>query len=139
MAYDPKLSWAGVAAALSGPGVGPSLNDGYLRIYDDTGDVPTFADDSNGSNVLLAELVFGSPAFGTASNGVLTANGLTDESAAPSSGTAAYGRCYKSDGSTCIYQGLCGLTASDILLDTLNIDEDDVVGDVSVVMRMLRE
>jgi len=31
MAYDPKLSWDGVAAAMEGPGIGPVLNGGSIR------------------------------------------------------------------------------------------------------------
>lgn len=136
MAYDPKLSWAGVGAALSGPGIGPSLNGGYLRIYDGT--APATADDSNGTNTMLAELTLGSTAFGTASSGVMTANTMTAESSAPASGTAVYGRYY-TEGGTCMFQGLCGLADSDFILDNINIDAADVVGCASATLRMVRE
>lgn len=138
MAYDPKLSWAGVGAALSGPGIGPSLNSGYLRIYDDTGDIPATADASNGTNVLLAELTLNSTAFGTASNGVMTANPMTAETSAPASGTATYGRYYTSGG-TCMFQGLCGLADSDFILDGLSIVATNEVGCTSATLRMVRE
>ncbi len=138
MAYDPKLSWAGVGAALGGPGIGPSLNGGYLRIYDDTGDVPPAADDSNGTNVMLAELGLNATAFGTVVNGVMTANTMTNESSAPASGTAAYGRYYTSTG-TCMFQGLCGAADSDFVLDHLSIVAGDVVGCSSATLRMVRE
>jgi len=144
MSYDPKLSWAGVAAALSGPGIGPVLNGGYLYVYDDTGSVPAHADDSVGSCVLLAVIGFGNPAFGTASDGVLTANAMTDEDSALATGTALFGR-YVTSGAAVIFQGLCGASASDFVLSTdgegdpLEITVGMTVACDSAILRMVRE
>ena len=139
MSYDPKLSWAGVGAAQSGPGVGPVLNNGYCRFYDDTEAVPANADDTNGTNGLLAELRLGNPAFAVHDgNGVITAKPKTPEDSAPAGGEATYGRYYTSAG-VCIFQGLCGTSDSDFILDDLTITATDVVGCASAKLRMPRE
>ena len=120
MAYDPKVTWAVVQAMMDALGDLP--NSGYLRIYDDTGAVPTNADDTNGSNVLLAELALAADAFGACSGaGVITAGTITADSDANATGTAAYGRYYASNGTTCVFQGLCGTSASDFVLNSLSI------------------
>lgn len=140
MAADPKLSWAGVAAMMSGPGLGPALNSGYLRVYDNTGAVPANCDDSNGSNVLLAELAFGATAFGTCDGaGKITANAITPDSSANASGTAAYGRYYKSDGTTAIFQGTCGLANADFILNDLAIESAAEVSCTSATLSGVRE
>ena len=144
MAYDPKLSWAGVAAAMEGPGIGPALDGGSIRIYDDTGTVPTNADDDNNTNVLLAQLTFGSTAFGDCSEtGTITANAVTADSSANATGTAAYGRYYTSTGD-CIFQGLCGTEDADIVLSedgvgTVEVTEGDTVSCASATLTMVRE
>jgi hypothetical protein len=139
MPYDPKLSWAGVGAALSGPGIGPVLNGGYARIYDDTEAVPANADDTNGINVLLAELPLGNPAFGSHDgNGDITANPLTEEAASPGTGEATYGRYYTAAG-VCIFQGLCGTSDSDFVFADLTVTATDIVGCASAKLRMPRE
>lgn len=49
------------------------------------------------TETLLAELTFGNPAAGSASNGVLTFNAITDDSSADATGTAAWARVLDSD------------------------------------------
>ena len=120
MAYDPKVTWAVVQAMMDA--FGDEMNSGYLRIYDNTGAVPTNADDSNGSNILLAELALAADAFGACSGaGVITAGTITADSDANATGTAAYARYYKTDGTTCVFQGLCGTATSDFVLNSLSI------------------
>lgn len=138
MAYDPKLSWAAVQAAMNG--FGDTLNSGYLRIYDNTSTVPSNADDSNGTNVLLAELTLAADAFGTCSgSGVITAGTITADSSANATGTASYARYYKSDGTTCMFQGLCGTSASDFVLNSLSIQSGANVSCSSATLTMVRE
>jgi hypothetical protein len=146
MPIDPRLSWSSVANALNG--VATALNSGYLRVYDDSGSIPANADDSNGSNVLLAELRFGNPAFETCTaedQGVASANAITMEDAALASGCATYGRYYASDGTTCKFQGLCGTSASDFVLsregegDPLEIVVDEAVHCTSATLRGVRQ
>jgi hypothetical protein len=138
MAVDSKLSWAGVQAAMDG--LGTALSSGYLRIYDNNTSVPTNADDSNSTNVLLAELRFASVAFGDCdATGTITANALTPEYAAVASGTPAYARYYQSDGTTCLYQGTAGTASCDVILDQATITASEVVVADSVTMTGIRE
>jgi hypothetical protein len=56
--------------------------------------------------------------LGTVSNGVLTFNAITQDSAADASGTFALARLYKSDGTTMVIEGLTvGTAATDIIMN----------------------
>lgn len=83
-----------------------------LRIYDATGGVPANVAAGIGSTVLLAEQVCGAT-FGVVAAGVLTLNAIADDAAANATGTAAYFRMWKADGTTCMYQGTVTVTAGD--------------------------
>lgn len=111
MALNTKLSDAAVNAEANALAV--LLNSGYLRIYSGTQPV-----DGNtapgGGNALLAELRFGSTAFGSAAAGVITANPITADPDAAASGTAAWFRCFKSDGTTPILDGSIGTSGCNI-------------------------
>lgn len=117
MALNPKLSNAGANAEADA--VVDLLDDGYLRIYDGT--QPTNADTAVGSQVLLAELRFGNPAFGAASAGVATANAITQDSSANNTGTASWFRALKSDGSTVLFDGSVGASGCNLNLNTTSI------------------
>ena len=95
------------------------FNTGYLRIYD--GAQPTNADTAVGAQVLLAELRFNATAFGSASAGVLTANALTADSSANATGTAAWYRCLKSDGTAVLCDGTVGTATSNLILPSTSI------------------
>ena len=96
---------------------------GYIRIYSVGSGRPATADTAIGDQVLLAELRFGTPAFGAASAGVLTAEAITKDSAANATGTAAWFRVLESDGTTALFDGECGTSASDLNLASLSIVE----------------
>jgi hypothetical protein len=119
MAHDLRLSNAAVNAEANA--LATLLNSGYIRIYDATGGRPTNADTSVGSCVLLAELRFGSTAFASASNGVLTANTITADSSANNNGTAAWYRALGSDGTTAYWDGEVGTGTADLVLNTLTV------------------
>jgi hypothetical protein len=132
MAYGPKLSWKGVAGMMNGlcgttqPGTSVHMGNGsMLRIYDNTGAVPTECDDAANINgaVLLAELTLASTPFGTCvdTTGVITAAAITPDSSANATGTAAFARYFAADGTTALFQGLCGTSASDFILNSLSI------------------
>lgn len=77
-------------------------NGALLRIY--TGAQPADAD-AAATGILLAQLTCGSP-FGTASaEGVVTANAITQDSAADASGTAGWFRLLAADGITTVCDG----------------------------------
>lgn len=117
MANNLKLS--NVAVNAEADALAPLANSGYIRIYD--GAQPTNADTAIGAQVLLAELTFGATAFGSASNGVLTANAITQDSSANETGTAAWFRCLESDGTTTLFDGTVGTTGCDLNLSSVSI------------------
>lgn len=95
------------------------LDNGYLRIYDGTR--PATADTAIGAQVLLAELRFNAIASGAAVAGVLTFNALTADASANATGTATWFRALKSDGTTAVFDGEAGLSASDLNLNAVAI------------------
>jgi len=97
------------------------FNTGQLKIYDATGGVPANADTALGSQVLLGTLTFGATAFPAPSAGSMTANAITQDSSADATGTAAFYRALKSDGTTVIEQGTIGTSGQDLNLNTVSI------------------
>lgn len=95
-------------------------NAGKLRIYD--GAQPATADTALSGQVLLAELTFANPAFAAGVAGVATANAMTGDASADATGTAAWFRVVKSDGTTVVYDGSVGAGGSfDLVLNTVAI------------------
>lgn len=80
---------------------------------------PTNADDAD-SGTVLATLTFSATAFGAASNGVATANSITQDSSADATGTAACFRV-KSGAGTTIFQGAVGTSGAQLNLITTSI------------------
>jgi len=105
MAKNLKMANAAVNAEANA--LSEQLNGGYLREYD--GIQPVTGNTSISGQALLAELRFGNPAFGSAVNGVITANSITKESDAKDTGKATWYRCYKSNGTTPIMDGSIGV------------------------------
>jgi len=117
MALNAKLSDVGVNAKVNA--VCALCNAGKLRIYD--GSQPANADAEITTQVLLAELTFGNPAFGSAVDGVATANAITADSSANATGTAAWFRVVKSDGTTKLFDGSVGTSECNLNLDNVSI------------------
>ena len=123
MALNPKFSTemvnaeADAAAAL--------FNSGKLCIYD--GSQPATADTAITSQVKLAELTFGSTAFGAASDGVSTANAITQDSSADATGTAAWFRCWKSNGTDELCDGSVGTSDCNLNLNSVAIQSGAAV------------
>jgi hypothetical protein len=90
-----------------------------------TGAPPANVADADTGN-LLATCPFGDPAFGAASNGVASANSITSDTTADTSGAAGHYRYKDSNGNT-ITQGTCG-EAADAPVDMLFDDKDIVAG-----------
>ena len=116
MANNPKRT-AAVANAAADAAVALA-NGGKLRIY--SGSQPATAATAVSGQTLLAELTLGSPAFGSASNGVATANSITADSSADATGTAAWFRIVSSGG-TGLWDGSVGTSGSDLNLDSVSI------------------
>lgn len=102
------------------------LNSGKLRIYD--GAQPATPDTAISGQNLLAELTFGATAFGAPSNGLATANAITAATAG-ATGTAAWFRAVKSDGSTAVFDGSVGTSGCDCNISSVAIQSG---GNVSV-------
>lgn len=117
MALNTQLSNEAVNA--EGDALGALLNNGYLRVYD--GSQPANANTAVSSQVLLAELRFNATAFGATSAGVMTANAITADSSANASGTAAWFRALKSDGTSAIMDGTVGTSSANMIIATTTI------------------
>jgi len=116
MAYDTRMSYA--ACNAENNALAALANTGYLRIY--TATRPANADTA-ASGTLLAELRLNATAFGASSNGVITANPITQDSSADNGGTAAWFRVLQSDGTTVLWDGEVGTTGCDLNLNSVTI------------------
>jgi hypothetical protein len=114
------------------------LNSGRVRIY--SGTEPATANTALSGNTQLAELTFGNPAFGavTASGAdrVITANAITQDSAADASGTATFFRATNAAGTTTYYQGTVGTSGQQLNLTATNIVQDGAVSVSSLSITM---
>jgi hypothetical protein len=117
MPHDIKVSTE--AANVKANAFATAMNGGVIRIYE--GAKPATANTALGAQVLLGELTFGNPAFGAAANGLITANAITKDSSADNSGNAQFYRLFKSDGTTPMGDGTCGVTGSGSDLEMPNV------------------
>lgn len=89
----------------------PQFNSGYIRLYD--GIRQATADTAlGGGNHLLSTLRFGSTAFASASSRSITANAITGDSSAATTGFPAFARIFKSDGITVVGDASVGISGS---------------------------
>lgn len=104
---------------------------GLLRIYDGT--QPANPDTAVTSQVKLAELTCNAAAFaGAASGGVLTANAIAGANAV-ASGTGAWFRLCKSDG-TAVVDGTVGTSGTDLIIDNTSINSGQSVSVTSLTV-----
>lgn len=101
------------------------LDGGSVKIY--SGTAPATADTALSGNTLLATLPLGTPAFGAGSNGVATANAITDDSSADATGTASFYRGLASDGTTVVCQGTVGTSGADMNINSVAIQSGAAV------------
>lgn len=132
MALNPKYSEVAVNAKANAQAA--LLNGGFLEIW--SGTQPVTADTVLGSQVKLARLTFGSPAFGPASGGVCTANTIQQDSSA-TGGTAGWCRLCKTDGSV-VMDGSVGLSGCNVNLDNLTIGAGNAVAITSCAFAELK-
>lgn len=117
MALNLKTSIVSRNAALDA--IAALANNGYLRIYD--GAQPATPETAVGAQVLLAELRMNAAAFGASAAGVITANPITSDTANNATGTAAWYRLLKSDGTTVLWDGSVGTATADLILNTVAV------------------
>lgn len=94
---------------------------GKIIIYNGTGGEPATADTAITTQGVLATFTLGATAFGNASNGVITLNGVPLTVAASASGTAAFFRLTRGNGTTVILQGTVGTSGQQLNLNTTTI------------------
>lgn len=73
------------------------------------------------SGTVLASMTLPSDWMAAASGGSKAKSGTWSDSSADATGTAAHFRIYKSDGTTCVIQGTCGIGSGDLQLDNTSI------------------
>ncbi len=132
MALNPKFSNLTVNGEADFIGV--AADSGYIRIYD--GAQPATADTALGAQVLLAELRFGADAFPAAVAGLLTANAITSDASADATGTAAWARILKSDGTSVLFDGTVGTAAANVVIATTSIVAAAVVSCSSFTLQV---
>lgn len=141
MANNPFFSDTAVKAAVDA--VTALANSGKLRIY--TGSQPTDANTAIGAQTLLAELTLNATAFGasvasgSAGSKVVTAtaNAITGDLSADATGTAAWFRVVKSDGTTILFDGSVGTSGCDLNLATTSIVAGEEVDVTSFTITQL--
>lgn len=115
------------AAKAAVDAVAALCNGGSLKIY--SGSQPTDANTAIGAQTLLATLTLSATAFaassasGSAGSKVVTAtaNTITDDSSADATGTAAWFRVLKSNGTSIVFDGSVGTSGSDLNLASTSI------------------
>jgi len=117
MATNAKLSY--VAANAACDAIVDTLDSGLLRIYDGT--QPKSVNSSVTTQVKLAELTFGSPAFGDSTAGVATANAITKDESADAKGTATWFRALQAAGNTAVFDGSVGTADANLVLNSVSI------------------
>jgi hypothetical protein len=115
--HQPRLSDVAVSAEIDA--LTALLDGGFLDIYD--GIQPATADTAITTQVLLASLGFGTPAFGAGVAGVATANAITPDSDANATGTASWYRCFKSDHTTVVTDGSVAASGANINMASVSI------------------
>jgi hypothetical protein len=132
MATNPKFSNLTVNGEADFIGV--AADSGYLRIY--SGAQPTDADTAIGAQVLLAELRFAADAFPSAVAGLLTANAIVSASSAAATGTAAWARILKSDGTSVLFDGTVGTSAANVVINSTAISAGAAVSCSSLTLQV---
>ena len=137
MAKDPYVTNA-VAIAMA-QAIETAANAGtaaVINIYDNT--VPTDADASIGSSVLLAQLTCNASIFASivddTPGALATFNSITDDSSANATGTATYFRILTQSGGTVIGQGTVGTSDADLVLNTTSITSGSTVSITSATL-----
>jgi hypothetical protein len=111
-------------------------NAGLLRVYD--GSQPATADTALSGQTLLAELTMNATAFAAAVAGVATANAITSDPTANNTGTAAWFRLVKTDGTTVLWDGSVGTSGADLNLNSVAISAGVAVAVTSFTVTELK-
>jgi hypothetical protein len=112
-----------------------------INIYDGT--APADANASLSSNNLLAQLTMSTTSFGgAANNGTnarITANAITADASADSTGTASFFRILQQSAGTVCAQGSVGTASADLILNTTAITSGSQVSITAATIDLPRE
>jgi hypothetical protein len=122
MANNPFLSDAAANAAAAA--VTALCNGGTIQVR--SGAQPANAN-AVATGTLLVTLTFAATAYGAPAAGVATANAIGAANAV-ATGTAAWFRALKSDGTTAVFDGSVGTSAADLILSSVAITSGGNVG-----------
>jgi hypothetical protein len=116
-------------------------NSGILNVY--SGTQPADGDTALSGNTLLASLTMNATAFsgpsGTASTDqTLTAGAIASDTSADNTGTAAFFRLFKSDGTTKILDGSVGTSGADLNLNTVSLVAGATVAVTSMTLTLVK-
>lgn len=125
MSLSPKIS--DEAASASADAVTALCANGHMVFY---GGIKPPTSDTATDEPPLADLRFGSPAFGLAIDGVALANPITSDGDAPATGVATWFRVYKADGVSPVFDGTLGVGDTNIVVNGTHVQQHTTV-DVS--------
>lgn len=114
-----STGWTNATRTLMAQGVDQEFDNGYIRIY--TATRPATPSTAITTQTLLAELRFANPAAASVTNGVITFDSISPDTSANATGTAAWARCLKSDGTTAICDLNVGTSDANIIVSTTAI------------------
>jgi hypothetical protein len=137
MALNPFFS--DEAAQAGCDAVAAKCNSGVIKVY--TGSQPTDANTSLGAQTLLGTFSFATTAFGASAatgtaptrSAVATAAAISDVTAV-ASGTAAWFRALKSDGTSKVFDGSVGVSGCDLNLTDVSITSGETMSIASLTL-----
>lgn len=130
MALTQKLTNLGANAEVDA--LSALLDGGFFDLY--SGVQPATADTPITSQVLLASLAFGTPAYAPGVAGVAASNPIADDPDAAATGTATWYRMYRADHVTPVQDGSVGTIACNLNLSDVNIVQHAVVSIASFTL-----
>lgn len=104
--------------------VGAFTNSSTVNIY--TGTQPSTPETALSGNTLLATITLPASSAFSSTNGVMTAAAISNITIG-ATGTAAFFRWLKSDGTTVIADGSCGTSGADMNLNSLSLVSGSVL------------
>lgn len=124
---------ASIANGMLDTTYGTPADGGKVRVY--SGAQPAAGGGALSGNTLLLEFQLQADAFPAASGAVLTANAV-GAAVGLAVGTAAWWRLVKSNGTTVVLDGECGLSGSgkELILDSVDVETGDPVAMVSLTI-----
>jgi len=120
--YNTKLT--DLVANAQADAQAPLANGGYMRWYDGT--QPATGGAAITTQNKVAELRFGTPAFGAAASGIIAANAITPDPAAIG-GTVSWFRIFQADGTSSLWDGSIGVKDSPNAGDHYDIELNSVI------------